>query len=329
LEIMGHERIRPQLIAHADWSVRGEKRMLSLAVRQSDGRYSLDTPRLAGNPQTLLMELSRLGGADGAVLVGFDFPIGLPIKYARRAGLGDFITALPALGGSHWPEFYQVAETREQINLGRPFYPARPGGARLKHLLDGLGLEVPDDLRRQCEKGGVGRRAAAPLFWTMGAQQVGKAAIHGWQSMLAPGLEDLDLDMAIWPFQGRFWDLVDRGGVVVVETYPAEYYSALGVRFGSAAAGKARGKRNPEDRRANAPALLAAARAGGAVVSPDLANALLAGFGKAASGEDAFDSLVGLVALLWAVKGRLDVIEPEQPSLRAVEGWIMGRENFG
>jgi hypothetical protein len=41
-------------------------------------------------------------------------------------------------------------------------------------------------LRRQCERATPTRRAACPLFWTLGSNQVGKAAISGWQEVIAP-----------------------------------------------------------------------------------------------------------------------------------------------
>jgi hypothetical protein len=72
------------------------------------------------------------------------------------------------------------------ISIQRPFYPFAPGNKRHAHLLNALGLDSIDDLRRECEKQQPGRRAACPLFWTLGANQVGKGAIIGWRDVLAP-----------------------------------------------------------------------------------------------------------------------------------------------
>ena len=51
----------------------------------------------------------RAGG--GSVLAGFDFPIGLPRRYAANAGLSDFRSALAGFGHGRWRDFYQPAET--------------------------------------------------------------------------------------------------------------------------------------------------------------------------------------------------------------------------
>jgi hypothetical protein len=130
---------------------------------------------------------------------------------------------LPGFGLGDWGEFYTVAETADQICLKRPFYPARPGNSRRFHLVEKLGLNDFNNLYRQCEFSHTPRRAASPLFWTMGPQQVGKAAICGWRDVLAPGLTDPVLDLAIWPFSGQLSELLHPGRVIVAETYPAEY----------------------------------------------------------------------------------------------------------
>jgi hypothetical protein len=79
-------------------------------------------------------------------------------------------------------------------------------------------------LRRRCELAQPGRRAACSIFWTLGGQQVGKAAIAGWKEVLIPALDDTEIDLRLWPFDGSLSELVARGRVVVAETYPAEFY---------------------------------------------------------------------------------------------------------
>lgn len=92
-----------------------------------------------------------------------------------------------------------------------------------KHLVNGLGEESFNDLRRLCERGG--RRAATPLFWTFAAGQVGNGAIIRWREMLAPALQDM-IALKIWPFQGLLADLVAPGKIVVAETYPSKVGAA-------------------------------------------------------------------------------------------------------
>jgi hypothetical protein len=149
-------------------------------------------------------------------------------------------------------------------------------------------------------------RGAAPLFWTMGAQQVGKAAIHGWQEVLAPALRTGALDVAIWPFSGALHDLFRPGRVVIAETYPAEFYTHLGLTFASKG-----GKRAREARAAHAPRLLAW-------------EAIADGFGRARDGEDRYDAAVGLCGMLNVVLGWRTAGDPEEEEIRKIEGWILG-----
>ena len=63
------------------------------------------------------------------------------------------------------------------------------------------------------------------MFWTLGAKQVGRAAIAGWSQFLVPALDRIRL----WPFEGALRDLCSPLSVVVCETYPAEFYGHLGL----------------------------------------------------------------------------------------------------
>lgn len=166
----------PEIVAHADWSTAPAKRWMAMA-RLHDGVYRVEGPEGVRNPETLLESCRRAAGGGGA-LVGFDFPIRLPSAYARRAGIADFRRALPAFGAGPWHQFFEPAARPEEIALERPFYPARPGGTRQVHLVEGLGMASMDDLLRECERDGGNRRGACSLFWTLGGNQVGRAAIN-------------------------------------------------------------------------------------------------------------------------------------------------------
>ncbi len=63
-------------------------------------------------------ELRRETGSDGAILVGFDFPIGLPVRYAKQNGINNFLNLLPHLGTGQWAEFYEITKNAEQISHG-------------------------------------------------------------------------------------------------------------------------------------------------------------------------------------------------------------------
>jgi hypothetical protein len=115
------------------------------------------------------------------VLVGFDFPIGLPARYAAAAGVESFRALLPDLGLGRWARFYDVADRASEISVERPFYPHRPGGASQAHLASALGVGHLDELLRLCERRTPTRRKACCLFWTLGGNQVGKGATHSIQ----------------------------------------------------------------------------------------------------------------------------------------------------
>lgn len=285
------------------------------------GRYRADMPEPVGDLTTLFTRLRATAGAEGCVLLGVDFPIGLPLSYARRVGIDAFMDALPRFGEGWWNGFYTVNTAPREISLHRPFYPARPGGARREHLAAALGMDSFDALLRRCEQPYPGRRAAAPLFWTLGGQQVGKAAISGWRDLLAPALRRGEGDLTLWPFAGPLPALCEPGRVVVAESYPAEFYGHLGVRFPR----ESGGKRAREGRRANGDVLLAWACNAGVDVAPAVAGAIRDGFGAAAEGEDRFDATVGLFGMLNVTLGRRPAGEVADPQVRRVEGWILGQ----
>jgi hypothetical protein len=296
---------------------------MAMATLQPDGRYLAYPAEPVGEPGTLLARLRQQISLECVLLIGFDFPIGLPEIYAERCGIVDFLSILPRLGKGEWCDFYRVAARPDEIHLQRPFYPARPGNARQSHLLNALGVQGMDELRRKCEQAHPGRRQAAPLFWTLGGQQVGKAAISGWTQVLAPALryEGNCLPVSVWPFSGRLSDLLLPGSTILAETYPAEYYAHLGVSFSRSLGGK----RSEAARKSNAKPLLDWAEAAKVALTPQLRLDLERGFGPRPGGEDLFDALVGLFGMLNLLLGLRPMDEPVGRRLREVEGWILGQ----
>ncbi len=318
----------PDVVAHADWGSNPSKRWLAQAVRKHD-RYYLFQSVKAGPPDTLLSRLHAADGTRWCVLVGFDFPIGLPAAYARRAGITDFCRFLQQAGRGKWLGFYDVAANPQDVNLGRPFYPQKvrkKGEACQQHLLDGLTLNSNQDLLRACERRTELRKEACPLFWTIGPKQVGKAAISGWRDVLAPAAREGDCPLAIWPFAGTLRDLLSAGGFVIAETYPAEFYHHLGVTFPPARPGSKSGKRVQTDRRVNASILLRRADRLGLIIASELRVQIEDGFGPGPSGEDPFDAVVGLFGMLNVLIGDQPAREPGIPEARTVEGWILGQQ---
>jgi hypothetical protein len=321
----------PAVVAHADWSVDPKKRWLALATFDGGGGYRAAPPRLVGALSAFLSDLAALAEPGGSVLLGVDFPLGLPAAYAARAGVGDFTSLLPKLGRGRWREFFAAAARPGEISLARPFFPATQGGKGAfsqAQLVDRLGLASAAELRRCCDHATATRRAAAPLFWTLGPQQVGKAALLAWRDLLIPALASAR-PPALWPFDGPLAALLAPGSLpgrlVIAETYPAEVYGHLGVAFPRPTPGARTGKRVQAARAANAPVLLARARELGIALEPALRATIEAGFGAAPEGEDAFDATVGLIGLVNVVRGRRPPGDPQDPVIRKVEGWILGQ----
>lgn len=301
------------VVAHCDWSMDKKKRWMAAAIRDG-ARWQIHAPELVGDTSTLIDRMTARSVENGALLLGFDFPIGLPMAYARATELGSFREALASFGSGIWSDWYSVADHRSRISFHRPFYPARPGGTERAHLFNALGVTDPPALLRLCERATADRQAACMLFWTLGGNQVGKGAISGWREVIVPNLGGIGL----WPFEGRLADLLDTKRCVIAETYPGDVYRQLGMPRGGWS------KRRQVDRQRIAkimiPWLLA---------RPDLdTRALLPmiedGFGADKAGEDRFDAVVGLFGMLDVVDGRRDEGVPDIDGVRRWEGWILG-----
>jgi hypothetical protein len=311
----------PEIVVHADWSVDPAKRWCARAVRLASGGYAALPLEPVGSLEDFLPGLQAAAGPGGTVFAGFDFPLGLPHAYADAAKIDDFAAALTAFGRGRWRDFYTPAVTADEISLRRPFYPARPGGTRHRDLYEALGFSSIGALRRRCDFPTATRFAASPLFWTLGGQQVGKAAISGWRDLLAPARRR-GAGVALWPFDDDLADLLDRPGIVVAETYPGEIYGHLQLRVGAAN----KSKRRQADRRDDAATLLEWATASGVQPAAALAADLHDGFGSAANGEDRFDATVGLFGMLNVALGLRPPGDPAEHNLRRIEGWILGQQ---
>jgi len=307
----------PTYIHHADWGTAANKRWSARAMLGANCRYTAYAPKPIEDHLDLILGIRREIGADGCALVGFDFPIGIPLAYARVAGVRQFKTFLRKLGHGEWVDFFSVAAARSEISVQRPFYPYRPGGKRQTHLLKALGLNEIDDLRRECEKKQPRRRAACSLFWTLGANQVGKGAIVGWRDVLAPALNSGD-DVLLWPFDGHLEDLFQPSKIAITETYPAECY-------GWFLSEPLKGKGKLEVRKAVGSHLTRWTASLDLALQPALLGMIEGGFPE---GDDAFDAVVGLIGMIEVVTGRRKPGEPNEDRIRRLEGWILG-QTFG
>lgn len=105
-----------------------------------------------GPADTLLRRINDQRRGQGSAVIGFDFPIGVPVAYADAAGIDRFPELLPKLGWGEWRDFYRVAETPDDVSLHRPFYPQRPGGIAQAHLYEGLGFDSMAKLLRESDR---------------------------------------------------------------------------------------------------------------------------------------------------------------------------------
>ncbi|MBV8402170.1 MAG: DUF429 domain-containing protein [Acetobacteraceae bacterium] len=304
------------LAAHADWSSDAAKRWIAIGVQQAGRGWRLLPPRPVGDVAGLLSRL-RAQAAGAPVAVGVDFPIGLPRGFAKGRREAGFMPFLRGLASS--PEFFRVCATLAEAGPGRPFYPAHTtaGVTRAAHAT-ALGLDGPAALCRLCDLATAERPAGAPLFWTLGANQSGKAAIAAWRDLLLPALEQREAALRFWPFDGPFRALLEPGVVAIAETYPAEALRHFGLHLRGS-------KRRQSDRAAIAAPLIAVMAALDCAPHAALRRLAADGFGDDRAGEDRLDCVVGLLCVINVLAGNRPDTAPDLPLVRVWEGWVLGQ----
>ena len=304
------------LAAHADWSVDPGKCWVA-AARREQGVWRLAAPVPVGDVATFLARLGAAAAEGGAVALGVDLPLGLPRAYAAALAERDFPQFLTTAAAR--PDFFRVCASLAEVGPARPFYPMRgvAGMTRAAHA-EALGLAGASALSRACDRATAERPAGAPLFWTLGANQTGKAAIAAWRHLLLPALAAGGDRIRLWPFAGAFRALLAPGSIVLAETYPAEAlrHLAIGLR-GS--------KRRQADRAAVADRLRAAMARLAVLADPATEQAVAEGFGADAAGEDRFDCVLGVLCVLNVLAGHRPDTAPPDPWIRRWEGWVLGQ----
>jgi hypothetical protein len=304
------------LLIHSDWSVSAAKRWAASAARRDD-RWTVEAPEPVGL-SAIFLDYAFAVAATQRVLLGFDFPIGVPSAYGVQTGFRDFKEMLPALGTGAWSSFFDVARVPAEIAITRPCYPfSSAKGVSRAELVAGLGASSFDDLLRVCERRTEHRQAACSFFWTLGGNQVGKGALTGWKEVIQPAVLQ---GGALWPFDGKLAKLARISGVVLAETYPAEAYRMVGAGFLPG-----QSKRRQTDRRGKAKAILAWADRHGVVFTTQATAELEDGFGSRANGEDRFDALLGLLKMIEVAEGRRSERTEQHEATNIWEGWILGR----
>jgi hypothetical protein len=285
----------PAEILAIDWGSTPAKRQLCRAVFRGD-RYVVSPPRPVNDVAAL-----ELGPG---TLAAFDCPIGLAHEYAALAQLGSFRAALGIFGTGRFERFYEPGR-RVDIAIERPFYPAgRTKGTRRDHLRRVLGDAA--FAPRVCDR----LAGAGPLFWLVGARQVGRSAAHVWRELITPRLDHI----ALWPFDGPLAELLTTGRPIVAEMYPAFLLRSLGVAVA---------RKSDRAARAACGRKLLSRVGADARLDLDAVRALLRdGFGVSRSGEDPFDATIAGIGIARLLLDRA-VSEPPEAA-RVVEGWILG-----
>ncbi len=302
-------------VVHCDWSMRAAGRWMATARRAADGSWSASGPCPVPDASTFLDKLFALA-EDGVTLAAFDFPIGFPAGYGVQTPYPDFPAVLDAIGRDAWPEIFEVASAPDEVGPLRPFYPRRPGAARLQHLLEGHGVAHPEALVRACERAGLDGGSAGCMFWTLGAKQVGKAALSGWREVIGPARYR---GAKIWPFDGSLAELADAGGLILAESYPGDAYGQIGLSFAR------KSKRRMSDRAGFAADLMHWAASRGLTLDDRLASAIRGGFPATSGQDDGFDAVVGLLAAIAVATGDRPDGAPATDAVRLWEGWILGK----
>ena len=271
-------------------------------------------PRPVGDP-ALFLDALRREAEGGPVALGVDLPLGVPRAYAAGRPESGFPAFLETVRS--WPDFFNVCENLDEIRHERPFYPARgiKGMTRASHAA-ALGFDGPAGLSRACDRATAERPPGAPLFWTLGANQSGKAAIAAWRDMLLPALALGRV--RLWPFEGPFRSLLAPGAVAIAETYPAEALRHLDIRLRGS-------KRRQTDRTSVAGALLDAMIRLSVTPGPAAIDAVMDGFGADPAGEDRFDCVLGVLCAINVLAGNRPDTTPDDPWLTSWEGWVLGQ----
>jgi hypothetical protein len=304
------------IAAHSDWSVDKRKRWITIGRKVADF-WVLDAPQPTGDVSQLVGRLAKAAN-EQAVILGIDCPIGLPGAYAKQiAGFSDFPTFLKSLGRDD--PFFQVAETIDEVCLARPFFPKRSVAGPGFKLALAKALKLPDvnAMSRLVDRKTVNRPAAGQLFWTLGANQCGKAALAAWRDLLIPAFAAAQI--RLWPFEGDLLGLAVPGQVVVAETYPAEALRQLGLRL----TGSKRAQTDRQSLRIDIRRVMEELKI---KPSDDLASTVDDGFGSKPVGEDAFDSLIGALGVIGVLEGQ----RPDAPPgpVDMWEGWVLGQTDL-
>jgi hypothetical protein len=301
------------IAAHSDWSVDKRKRWVTIG-RSHGADWVVDAPHPTGAVENILQRLASASRGE-PVLFGIDCPIGLPRAYGEQlVGPKTFPDFLKTLRPG--APFFQVARTLEEVSIDRPFFPAGTvsGKGYKKALAKALNLPNTDAMSRRVDLKTANRPAAGQLFWTLGANQCGKAALAAWRDLLIPALKEPHVKL--WPFDGKLSELLVPGQTVIAETYPAEAMRQVCLKLTGS-------KQSQESRRGLASDIFGVMSKLRIKPSDQLRDAIETGFGPKKSGEDPFDSFVGALGMINVINGKRSDGAPSP--IEGWEGWVLGQ----
>lgn len=302
------------IIWHADWSISAKGRWVAKADRTDDG-WQINTIEPVGELDAFRASLREMGRTQ-KVWLGLDMPIGFTSNWFDGANVKDFKALMELLETDVWQDFFDVCRLPEEITHQRPFYPkssGKKGSVKRDHLIQALGLSTFSDLHRRCELPTDARTAACPPFWTLGANQVGKAMLHGLQNLILPGFRD---GFNIWPYSGDLAACTNQSGVTLIETYPGEIYGWLELS-----------KLTKSSKSSRADAMIKICDYGtryAISITPALMANIKDGFDPKQGKDDAFDALIGVMGLIDIAEGRRPENLPRTSAILEREGWIVG-----
>lgn len=270
-----------------------------VATRGADtGAFELSVIR--DRPVELL-----LSSEPRATLVVADFPIGIPVAFAKAAQISSFRQLLSDVESGRRPAFFQP---QPKPSTQHPF-----STASLRDIAAALGV-APTELHRECDRATVNRNHAESTFCVRHVKRVGRSAIQGWAELLQPYF----LTSKLWPFDGTLSALLPTRGLIISELFAAEAVTLLKLELGR---GFGRNKHSRADRVAVMDSLLRQVEACGL---DRHARELVAAAVPASEFE--FDAAVMLVATLQIIEGILPVSEPDADAVRQIEGWSLGQQ---
>lgn len=105
----------PRRVIHVDWGKDPTRRWMAEASLDH-GELRADAPRPATDLRELLAKSVK--EPPPALLIGFDFPIGLPWQHAQRATIASFKDFLLGRTAIDHEDFFRVTTAAGEISLG-------------------------------------------------------------------------------------------------------------------------------------------------------------------------------------------------------------------